>query len=272
MAEWFSGDLIANGIRIHYYRTGGNKPPLVLSHGATDDGLCWTRVTRALEADYDVIMPDARGHGLSEATESGHTSEDRAADLAAFIQALKLERPAIGGHSMGASTSLFAAATYPELIRCAILEDPPLWGSEIQVTPEERAERMARNRRQWAERKAMSREQLMALGREQSPAWDEVEFGPWADSKQRVSERFLTAPWSPFREPWQATLAKITAPTLLVTADPDKGGIVTPEVAAEAARILPKLQVVRLSGAGHNIRREQFTAFVAAVQSFLRST
>ena len=43
-------------------------------------------------------------------------------------------------------------------------------------------------------------------------------------------------------------------------------GIVTPEAAAEAKRLLPSLEVVRLSGAGHNIRREQFEAFVAAVR------
>ena len=88
MPEWFSGDVVANGLNIHYARTGGDKPALVLSHGATDSGLCWTRVARALEADYDVIMPDARGHGLSDAPPSGYASRDRAADLASLIDAL----------------------------------------------------------------------------------------------------------------------------------------------------------------------------------------
>ena len=74
----FSGDVVANGIKIHYYRTGGDKPPVVLSHGATDDGLCWTRVTLALEAEYDVIMPDARGHGY--ATEAGRALVGLAAE------------------------------------------------------------------------------------------------------------------------------------------------------------------------------------------------
>src|ERR1700719_2990387 len=122
--EWFSGDVGANGIRLHYYRTGGDKPPIVLSHGATDDGLCWTRVARALEADYDVIMPDARGHGLSEAPEEGYTAQARAADLAGLIGALELQKPAVGGHSMGAMTTFYLAATRPALVRCAILEDP----------------------------------------------------------------------------------------------------------------------------------------------------
>src|SRR5689334_14974538 len=104
MSEWSSGEVETNGITMHYYRTGsgGQKPSLVLSHGATDDGLCWSRVARALESDYDVIMPDARGHGLSTAPEQGYSSMDHAADLAGFIRALGLQRPGVGGHSMGA--------------------------------------------------------------------------------------------------------------------------------------------------------------------------
>src|SRR5215472_4808053 len=105
MTEWSSGDVSANGIRIHYHRTGGDKPPLVLNHGATDNGLCWTRLARALEADYDLIMPDARGHGLSEAPASGYGTQERAADLAGLIEALRLDRPAVGGHSMGVGTT-----------------------------------------------------------------------------------------------------------------------------------------------------------------------
>ena len=73
MTEWSPDDVIANGIRNHYYRTGGDKPPLLLVHGFTDNGLCWTRLARVLQRDYDIIMPDARGHGLSEAPEGGYT-------------------------------------------------------------------------------------------------------------------------------------------------------------------------------------------------------
>lgn len=43
-ANWTDGYVLANGIRIHYWRTGGNKPPLVMAHGSSDDGLCWTNL------------------------------------------------------------------------------------------------------------------------------------------------------------------------------------------------------------------------------------
>ncbi len=68
---------------------------------------------------------------------------------------------------------------------------------------------------------------------------------------------------------WLDQLPRVTCPVLLVTSDPELGGIVTPAAADEARRILPALQVVRLSGAGHNIRREQFIPFIAAVRTFL---
>jgi pimeloyl-ACP methyl ester carboxylesterase len=44
---------------------------------------------------------------------------------------------------------------------------------------------------------------------------------------------------------------------------------VEPETEAEARRLLPSLQVVRLHGAGHNVRREQFEAYLDAVRRFL---
>ena len=65
MKNWSDGYIDVNGNKIHYYRTGGDKAPVVINHGAGDDGLCWTRVAKVLEKDYDVILPDARGHGKS---------------------------------------------------------------------------------------------------------------------------------------------------------------------------------------------------------------
>src|SRR3712207_1489803 len=106
MASWQSSDIEANGIRLHYTRTGGAKPALVLAHGFSDDGLCWTPVADVLAQDYDVIMVDARGHGRSAAPEQGYTSIDHANDLAGLIAALGLDRPAVLGHSMGAASAL----------------------------------------------------------------------------------------------------------------------------------------------------------------------
>jgi N-formylmaleamate deformylase len=268
MPEWHSGNVIANGIEIHYHRTGGDKPPIVLSHGITDSGLCWTHVAQALEPDYDVVMYDARGHGLSAAPESGHASEERAADLAELIQALGLGKPCLLGHSMGAATTAAAAAAYPDLVRCAILEDPP-WR---QPSPETTAEGAAARAAQWRDRtlghEGMMREQLIARVRQDNPTWPEAELGPWADAKPRVSTHIFQGMALP-RTPWQEVVQKIRCPILLITADPDKGAIVTPEIAQEAAGLWQEGEVAHITGAGHNIRREQYRAYVEVVRAFL---
>ncbi len=59
---WNEGDVFANGIHQHYYRSGNEKPPFLLLHGLTENGLCWSRVAGAVEHEYDVVMVDARGH------------------------------------------------------------------------------------------------------------------------------------------------------------------------------------------------------------------
>ena len=103
-ARWADGYVELGGRRIHYYRTGGDKPPVVFNHGAMDDGLCWTRVVRELEGSYDCVMLDARGHGRSDSGHGDYGAAARVADLAGTIEALGLDRPIVGGHSLGADT------------------------------------------------------------------------------------------------------------------------------------------------------------------------
>jgi hypothetical protein len=45
-AGWTDGYVTANGIRLHYWRTGGAKPALVMAHGSSDDALCWTNLAK----------------------------------------------------------------------------------------------------------------------------------------------------------------------------------------------------------------------------------
>ena len=127
MSGWTEGSVEANGINLHYWRTGGTKPPVVMAHGITDNGLCWSRVARALEDEFDLIMVDARGHGLSEKPEHGYAPADHAADLAGLIEALGLEKPGAMGHSMGGGAVSLLSMTYPDLVGAVVLEDPA-WG------------------------------------------------------------------------------------------------------------------------------------------------
>jgi N-formylmaleamate deformylase len=272
-SKWQEGDVVANGIRLHYTRTGGDKPALVLAHGVTDSGLCWTPIASVLAADYDVIMVDARGHGQSEAPETGYDSGTQAADLAGLIAGLRLHKPAIMGHSMGAATTLALAGLYPDLPRAVVLEDPPpFW--VIQPESPQAAEERAAGRRAWFEGlRNKTREQLLTEVRQQSPTWPEAELGPWADAKVAFSRNHVSF-WSPTANPidWAAALRRITCPVLAIASDLERGGILNAEGIAALQAAVPSIQVVHVAGAGHNIRREQPAAFLDAVAAFLKQT
>ena len=94
---WADGYVIANGIRIHYWRTGGDKPVIIMAHGSSDNGLCWTNLAKELTNEYDIILPDARGHGLSDPPAKSDPPDAQAEDLAGLIRKLKLEKPIVMG-------------------------------------------------------------------------------------------------------------------------------------------------------------------------------
>ncbi len=278
---WPEDYVEANGIRLHYHRTGGDKPPVVLVHGFSDNGLCWTPVARALEADYDLIMYDARGHGLSDRPEHGYSPDHHADDLAGLVRALGLDAPAILGHSMGACTTAMAAARYPDLMRAALLEDPPFfahWATEADAQQPGRG---------WFRPESDDappfghwliplREQTVAemvtREREVNPQWPDGDYEPWAQSKLQFNMAVLELmqrnklPPSP---PWKTIIAPITCPILLITGEVARGGLVTPEVADELRQTAADARVAHISDAGHSVRRDQFDNYAQVVRAFL---
>ena len=132
MTNWMSGVCEANSINIHYLRTGGCKPPLVLLHGLTGSGACWTPSARALEGESDVVRPDARGHGNSSTPPTGYRYEDHAGDVVGLIQGLGLVAPVLLGHSMGGMTAAVVASQMGAALRGVILADPTFLSPERQ--------------------------------------------------------------------------------------------------------------------------------------------
>jgi N-formylmaleamate deformylase len=267
MSVWQSDFIDANGIRLHYTRTGGDRPAVVLAHGVTDDGLCWSPVAEVLAVDYDVIMVDARGHGLSDAPSTGYTPIEQAADLAGLIEALDLESPIVLGHSMGAATTLVLAARYPQLPRAIALEDPPPWWDPAYERPNSLAWQAMM--RAWiTSLQQQPRAALIEVQRRETPHWSDAELEPWVDSKLRFSLNFF----NDLRDPgldWSALVRQIKCPALLITGDVEAGALVTPQAALALKEYVPQLQIAHLAGAGHSIRRDRFEQYLQVVRPFL---
>ncbi len=258
----------SNGIRQHYWRTGGDKPQVLLLHGLTDTGACWNPVIEALKADYDCIAPDARGHGLSDAPAQGYSPEDHAADAAGLIQALGLKRPVVVGHSMGGMQSTVLAARHPELLRGVVLEDPAWFTGETKSSEARRTQLQ-----EWAERmrreKVMTKTALIEMGHKDNPRWSNSELDAWADAKHQVRPNVLSYIDAEAGD-WCSMLKTITCPVMLVTGAVSRGVIITPEIARAAQAINNKVEVANIPDTGHCIRRDDFVGFITALQDFLR--
>ncbi len=266
MAEWASYDVPLEGVTLRIYRTNGGKPPVVLAHGFADSGLFWTAVAQALEAQFELIMYDARGHGLSPLPAEGMGTSAMVEDLANLIRALGLDRPALMGHSMGAGTVAGLAVAHPELTRGIVLEDPG-W-RDPTVAPMDMGAFRQRIRDEVQRYRKISREEVIADCQARHPLWPAVQCGAWADARLQLDPRILEG-LGGLGGNWRETARAIACPVLLVTADVDRGGIVTPEVAAEAKTLLKRGQVVHIGGAGHAIRSDQLGLFVQTVTPFL---
>ena len=276
MSTWTDGYVNSNGIKIHYYRTGGDKPKVVFNHGAGDDGLCWTHVVKELENDYDVIMVDARGHGKTSSGKGDYSTAQRVADLTGLIQELGLDRPVVGGHSMGADTAMNFAAVHPDRTRGVFLEDPPIiipgeifGDGKQEIKTEDIGKMMAKFMRMF---KIMPKFLAIRLARKANPVYPDDEIIPWVNSKERVSFNFLNSMTSmgmEIADPFEV-LKKITVPVLIFTGEKEKMSIVSTDSAQKAASVNDKVKVVHLEGASHDIRRTRFDGYMPALEDFLK--
>lgn len=115
--------LAGRGLRLHYRDWGGEGPPLLLLHGLSSSCRIWDLTAPHLTGRFRVIALDQRSHGRSDQPDDGYGFDDVTADLAAFIETLGLDTPAIVGHSWGASVALAYAAANPDAVRSIVLVD-----------------------------------------------------------------------------------------------------------------------------------------------------
>jgi pimeloyl-ACP methyl ester carboxylesterase len=255
---------MSNGIRIHYWRTGGaGKPVMIMAHGVTDYGLSWSSLAAGFEAEYDIIMYDARGHGFSEKPERPYDLTTHVADLVGLVNALDIEKPVLIGHSMGSGTVALAAATYPDMPRAVILEDPAL--TELLEYLKEV------NIQEWKKMieadKAMGKQALMRLARaERHPGWSDFEYDHWAEAKLLVSPNVVDVLRDESLRDPARIYPDVAAPTLILKADADQEAR---KKHLAIAGLLPNGTLVHIGGASHLVRLDRPAETERQIRAFL---
>jgi pimeloyl-ACP methyl ester carboxylesterase len=112
-----------DGIQLAYRVWGSPAAePLVLLHALAEGAADWDRVAAAFARRWRVYAPDLRGHGRSD-WPGEYSAELMEADVLGFLDALKLDRVDLIGHSMGGLVAYLLAGDHPERVGRLILED-----------------------------------------------------------------------------------------------------------------------------------------------------
>ena len=111
--------LPGDGVRLAATRWAGSGPPVVLLHGLASQRRFWDLVIPGL-VGLPLVAVDQRGHGGSDAPDTGYGFDAVAADLANALDALGWSRAVVVGHSWGASVALTFAAAHPDRVLAVV--------------------------------------------------------------------------------------------------------------------------------------------------------
>ena len=235
------------GVRTYYEVHGAGEPLLLLMGGlVTLESLAG--ILPGLMAHYRVYLPERRGHGRSSDCPEPHSYPLYAADAAAFMQAMGLERAKIVGWSDGGILALYLARDRPELV-----ERMALIGAGAHVCGYEEAFYNLAKATTWDNLVPEDKELLAThtpLGPEHLPRLVDTVRAMWLTSPNLLAE----------------DLAVIEAPTLVLLGQHD---LVRLDHAREMARALPAGQLAVVPGVSHYGPQERPWLINAILLDFL---
>ncbi len=222
-----------NGHGAHYLKAGSG-PPVVLLHGGASDSRDWIPTMASLAHRFAFYAPDLLGFGQSERDENGYYLSDFSDFVMGFIDALRLERPALVGHSFGARVCLDAALKRQEQVSRLVIADASGLGKMSWLGS-------ALFTFFWALRKAMNRPQPFP--------------------------RFLSKEGEDYNNVSDEVLRRLKTPTLIVWKRHDP--YMPLKIAHRAAKLIPGAKLAVLPGYGHAPARQNSEAFNRLLADFL---
>lgn len=247
-----------------YRRRPGRGDALVLLHGVGSSSATWERLVPLLDPGLDLVMPDYRGHGASEAGDLPYELEDFVGDIARLADELGIRRFHLLGFSIGAVFAQAAAAAHPE--RVATLT---LLNSIADRTPAEAARALDRHARiAGTDPAEIARE---SVARWFTPAFAEA-HPEIVDLEVRIVAANRPVPYASAYRVLATTdlidrAGSIAAPTLLITGGDDQGS--TPRMSQAIADRIPGSRLLVIEGRKHYLHLEVPELLAEPITDFL---
>ncbi len=250
-----------NDLAIHVLLDGPpGGAPLLLLHSLGTNAHVWDAQAAALARQFRVIRPDLRGHGLTECTPGPYSMALFAADVAALLDALKIEKAHIGGISIGGLIAQAFASAHAERVASLLLVD-----TAMAIPPPS----------SWIDRAATVRARgISAIEDAVIARWVTPEFrsapetaGLTAMLSRTPAEGYAASAEAIAAADLTASTAKLRVPALILVGDQDQA---TPVRSAEALHAaIEGSALVVVENAAHIPLVEKPAEITQAMQAFL---
>jgi len=263
-------------MRFHYLDWGNaGRHPILFLHGGGLNAHTWDLVCLMLRDSYHCLALDQRGHGDSEwEPTADYRFEAQVADVAGFIQKLKLNRPLVVGHSMGGFAAMgYAiehAATMAGMVLVDIAPELEFTGSsrirdfisqdrELDSVDAFIEKALAFNPRR--NRELLRRSLLHNLRQLPSGRWT------WKHDPNRMSGDFEKERTERVQH-INNSAANITCPVLVMRGD--RSDVLSDSAAEKFASSVPNGRWIKVANAGHTIQGDNPRALLEALWPFIR--
>lgn len=254
---------LATGITVQYVIQGDPaepwQVPVVFLHGLSDSWRSFAPVLGLLPETRTIAFTQ-RGHRGVTQPRYGYTATDFAGDLVAFLDAMRIPRAVLVGHSLGSSVVLRFALDYPERVAGLVLvganatwqESQPvvdLWENVVSHLSDPVDPEFVRAF-QFSERVPLERLEMMIAESLQ------VSARVW----QEIGRAILAADFT-------NEFSRITVPTLIVWGAEDP--VCSEEQQVRLCTLIPQAELVVYPDAGHNLHWEHPERFAVDLRDFL---
>jgi pimeloyl-ACP methyl ester carboxylesterase len=117
------GFIVVNGVRLHYLDWGGTGGTLLLLAGMGSTAHIYDDLAPKFSDRFHVLGLTRRGFGQSDKPETGYDTATLVQDMRQFLDAMKIQRVVLVGHSLAGDELTMFAAKYPQRVEKLVYLD-----------------------------------------------------------------------------------------------------------------------------------------------------
>lgn len=258
---------LPNGVTLEYVEQGDPSGiSVLLLHGLSDSWRSFELVLPHLPERMRVFAVSQRGHGQSSYPEHGYGSEDFAADVAAFLDALHLDAAIVMGHSMGSWIAQRFAIEHSDRTQALTLVGS-FFSMAHSPVPRELWDSVVSTMEDPVDPNFVREFQESTLAQSVPEAFFETVVQESLRLPARVWKSIVARS---MEEDFSGRLNSIEAPTLIVWGDQDKMASRNDQDAQAAA--IGGSQLVTYEGIGHAVHWEAPQRFASDLTEFAKAS